>query len=446
MAEPAQRRTDADGRKFYEHPFRTEPDPDRPGMQRPAQYLSVTQALDSVNKDALKFWSAGLAARRAMENLPKLLGAVLIPDCGRAAARTEPYGCSVCEACVQRWVSLFHVGETARRAREGTAAHDVLETWTKTGEWIYRPVLTGDPDVDQYVPTQDTMAPYIASLQAFVQDFGLKPESWVVCECTVYHHTLKYAGTLDGIVDIWPVTKKAADFWARIARYGGVPADQPVRVIIDAKSAEKSKEDAAFYPEHSLQQAPYRNAETMLPKGAAPEMETAMLATDGAAILQIRPDGCTLRPVMAGGNEMKAFRGVLDLARWELEYGARATQVGTFPLPDGWPTPKNLTWERATPPTGGLCGCAGCDDPADGRCLFGGRRPIGAHTREVDREGAPVAPPVAPVKTARKRAAKKAAPVPAAAKARTGTPVSPLLGSLAGHRPGGEIRDEDIPF
>lgn len=441
MAEPAQRR-DIDGKKYYEHPHRTEPDPDRPGHERPARYLSVTQALGSVNKDALKFWSANLAARRAMENLPKLLGAVLIPDCGRAAARTEPLGCGVCEACVQRWVALFHVGETARRAREGTAAHDILETWTKTGEWIYRPVLTGDPAVDQYVPTQDTMAPYILSLQAFIQDFGLKPESWIVCECTVYHHTLRYAGTLDGIVNIWPVTKKSADFWARIARYGGVPGDQPVRVIIDAKSSEKEKADAsgAFYPEHSLQQAPYRNAETMLPKGAAPELETEMLATDGAAILQIRPDGCTLRPVLAAGNEMKAFRGVLDLARWEIEHGAKATQVGTFPLPDGWPKPSEMTWERARTPGGGLCGCAGCDNPADGQCLFGGRRPLGAHTREVDREGVPV---VQPVKTARKRAAKKATPAKAA---RTGTPVSPLLGSLAGHRPGGDIRDEDIPF
>jgi hypothetical protein len=385
--EPAQRRTDIDGNKYYDHPFRTEDDPNRPGHQRPAQYVSVTQALSAANKPALVYWASNLAAKRAMDNLPKLIGSLLVPDCGRSAARTEPYGCKECEACIRRWVALFHQGEKERRAREGTAAHDIWERWTKTGEWSYTPLLSGDPDVDQYVPTHETMAPYMQSLRTFVAEYGLRPEDVIVCECTVWNHSLRYAGTLDCIIDLWPRTKKSADTWARIARYGGVQAGQPVRVIVDLKSREG--EDAAIYAEYTLQLAPYRSAESMLPKHAGPELETPMISTDGAVILQVRPDGYTFRPVLADGAAFRAFRGLLDTYRWQISQGDKSTQVGTFPLPDAWPKASALTWERATLANGKLCPCIGCDDPTDGRCKaqHDAVRPMGLHTREVDKDG-----------------------------------------------------------
>src|ERR1041384_8264843 len=101
------------------------PGPDgRSTIVRPARYVSVTTALGIVDKPALVFWSANLAARRAMANLSQLLVAAFKDDCGRAAARTEPLGCGTCAACTERWVALFHHGEKERRAREGSAVHD----------------------------------------------------------------------------------------------------------------------------------------------------------------------------------------------------------------------------------------------------------------------------------------------------------------------------------
>lgn len=359
MVEPAQRRTDSDGSKYYDHPFRTEDDPDRPGMQRPARYVSVTQVLSAASKPALVFWAANLAAKRAMGNLPKLLGSLLVADCGRAAARTEPYGCKECEACIRRWVSMFHQGEKERRAREGSAAHDVWERWTKTGEWVYTPALIGDPDLDQYLPTQEVMAPYITSLRRFVTDYGLRPEDIIVCECTVWNHTQRYAGTLDCIIDLYPRTKKSAETWARMALYGGVNLGMPVRILVDLKSREGNLETdepttAAIYPEYTLQLAPYRSAETMLPKHAAPELEQPMISTDGAAILQVRPDGYTFRPVMADGAAYAAFRGLMDVHHWQSTRGDASVLVRAFPLPEGWkwepPKPPELLAEGAEAP------------------------------------------------------------------------------------------------
>jgi hypothetical protein len=404
VSEPAQRRTDEDGGKYYEHPSRTE-DVAGPGGQiivRPARYDSVTTALGIRNKPALVFWSANLAARRAMENLPQLLAAALIDDCGRAAARTEPYGCKQCEACIARWVALYHVGEKNRRAREGTCAHDVLERWIRTGEWLYIPVTTGDPEVDQYVPTQEVMAPYIKGLQDFVETFGLTPDDFLVSECTVWNHRLKYAGTLDFIVRIEPRTKESAKFCARInyAEYqrlhghahdalaaAGFSAEEllpsgditeadllrPVVILGDAKTTEG--DDAKLYSEMTLQLTGYRNAETMTPKGGAPEMERPMAETDGAAILQIRFDpvtgkpGWTFRPVVSDGRTMRTFEAVLTDYRWESECGDKSTQVGSFPVPKGWkwvepgqpvtparkrtPAVKKATTPRAAKATGG---------------------------------------------------------------------------------------------
>lgn len=394
-AEPAQRRTNDDGSKYYVHPSRTEdvPQPGGGVLVRPARYVSVTTALSVVAKPALVFWSANLAAGRAMSNLPKLIAAARREDCGRARARTEPLGCGTCSACVEHWVAIFHHGEKERRAREGSAVHDVLEWWILTGEWVYKPRA----DWGEYAPTPDEMAPYIASLKAFIADYGLKPESFLASECTVFNHTLRYAGTLDTIVEVKPVTRKAAELCARINHAIGQPPDPPVRVLVDAKSREGEK--AQLYGEHPLQLAAYRFAETMLPKLAHANMETEMMATDGAVILQVRPDGYTFRPVVTDGNTVKAFRAVLDLHAWYDEHGERDTQVQAFPKPDGW------EWKPPLAPSAKI----GVTEP-DGK------------------------PP-------RKRAAPRKRTAPA-------TGPSSTVESMISHQRviGAEIRDEDIPF
>lgn len=413
MAEPTQRRADDAGGRFYEHPTRVEAVPDQPGFQRPARYISVTTALNVKAKPNLVFWAGNITAARAMGDLPKLMASILKPGCGRSRARKDPLGCGDCVECVETWLALTHHGEKSRRAREGTAAHDVLELWIGTGVWRYVPELTGDPNVDQYVPTAEMMAPYIARLQEWVQDFGLTPEDFHVSECTVWNHRLKYAGTLDAIVTIHPRTKKAAEFCARVnwARYrtahvgpAGVTAEmlaEPVRVLLDAKSREA--DGAAIYTEHRLQLVGYRNAETMTPKGRNSAIEEPMLETDAAAILQVRPDGYTFRTVVTDGATMRAFEHVLALAEWDAD-AEEGTLVRAFPLPDGW------KWAPAPAPIGSE------DAPPK---------------KAAPRKRAP----------AKKATAAKAAP---ARKAVT-SPLSNLKHSFTGSRADG-VGDDDIPY
>lgn len=444
MTEPAQRRTNDDGSKYYEHPSRTEEVREGGGGMitvRPARYVSVTTALTVCAKPALVYWAANKAAERAMANLPKLIAAARIDDCGRARAKSEPHGCKVCAACIEAWVALYHEGEKQRRAREGSAVHDTLDRWVKTGEWAYIPRA----DWEQYAPTPDEMAPYILTLKTFIADYGLTPESWLIAECTVWHHVLRYAGTLDGVIVIKPITKVAADFCARINAKNELPADQPVIVVIDCKSREG--DGAAFYKEQPLQLGAYRFAETMTPRRGAGEMEISMLATDGAAVLQIRPDGYTFRPVVTDGNTMKAFRAVLDQYAWDSEHGDESTLVRAFPRPDGWKPP---TWQRATDPTGSLCGCAYCDDPGDSRCMFAGVRPLGRHTKTVPAPK-PVLPPSAKIGVSggeekpspRKRAPRKAPGAPSPVGGTSATMASMIDRQRIA---GAGVPDDGIPF
>ncbi|HEX8114788.1 MAG TPA: hypothetical protein VF516_43960 [Kofleriaceae bacterium] len=321
--------TAEDGSRFY---LRTNPDT---GVEE--HYWSVTTALSVKNKDGLKWWSAKLAARRAMANLPMLVRSQLVEACGRTWARTEPLRCEKCAECVQRWVELFHVGESERRKHEGSAIHDAVESWIKTGEWrtpvdLAQPYLERHPDIVKMLP------PYLERCRQWVEEYGLRPEDFWASEMTVYHHGHKYAGTCDGALWLSPRTKKAAQLMARILGRLPLP-DERILVIIDCKTREG--EDTEIYDDHPLQLTAYRNAQTCRPSKVH-DREFPMPATHGAVIFQPRPDGYAFRPVRTGPGEFKAFLAFLDGWRWTVEDGATSTQVGTFPMPAGfeWPLPQ----------------------------------------------------------------------------------------------------------
>lgn len=413
MAEPAQRRDDGVGGKFYEHPTREGPD------GGPALYTSVTTALGVVEKEALKHWSAKLAAKRAMDNLPMLIVAARKDSCGRSYARTGEPRCGVCSTCVQRWVEMMHHGETERRAREGSAVHDVIEHWSKTGEigeeyFDTSAYLYEGTDGTTYQVTWEMVEPYVRRFREFIADYGLTPASWGACEATVWHHDDGWAGTLDGVLKIEPVTKLAAKLCARVRVAAGIwsGADEPVWVVFDAKTREG--EDKQFYDEYALQVGgAYRHAQTMTAKQGLIEME--MLATDGAVILQLRPDGYSFEPVASDDVTYDAFLHALALYRWRSAEGVKSVQVRTFPAPAGWKwrEPK----ANGTPPP------------------------------EMMAEAAETVKPVAKKATARKTAVKKATGAPAAARtgASTGRASGATLASMQA-RPGATLRDEDIPY
>lgn len=435
MAEPAQRRDDGEGGKFYEHPTRTALD------GTPRQYISVTTALGVVAKPALLYWATKLSARRAMDNLPRLINAAMLggEPCGRTYSRSGDPRCGTCALCVRRWVEIFHVGEKMRRAREGSAVHDVIEWWSKTGQIHY------DPSEHLYEyeggtlqVTREQIQPYLSRFEQWIVDYGIMPDSFVTCEATVWHHDDGWAGTLDAILKVSPVTAKAAKLCARMhaanGRTGG-QLDMPVLLVLDNKSREG--EDKAFYPEYSLQSGgAYRHGQTMTTKLGV--MEVEMPSTHGAAILQLRPDGYNFEPVSSGQREYRAFLAALDLYRWHADHGQASIQVGTFPVPAGW------KWEppKPTGPQPGRStfverddGAAALYPPAE---LLGGAAPVKAAKR---------AAPAKRTSAAARKAAAAAADRPAATPPTTppATDASATLDSMRHAAPSG-LPDDGIPF
>jgi hypothetical protein len=324
MAEPATRHDTEDGKgKFYLHPFRTGDD------GQPRRYFSVTTVLDVLNKPGLKWWAAKGAAQRAADNVPKLTVAAFVEGCGHTWKRNvDPVTllhprCDQCVDCVTRWVELWHVGKSEERKREGSAIHDVIEQWTYHG--TVEPAMAA---LDEKL--RAAIEPYIERFLQYVEDYGLKPESWQACEMTVYHHGHGYAGTLDGIVRFEPVTEKAARLCARIT---GNARPGHVDVVWDGKSREG--EGKALYPEQALQLAAYRFATHALPKQGVAQ-EVVIPPTQGAVIFQPRPDGYTCEPVQADAYALTAFVEALALYRWQSELGEKSVQVGTFPVPAGF--------------------------------------------------------------------------------------------------------------
>ena len=280
-------------------------------------FISVTTALKAVNKEALVFWAAGLAAQAAIDNLPRLITATRIKACGNTWARCahdwrlkcSTCPCEKCPACVAKWLRDRHIAESSRRADEGTRAHDVIEHWVlNDGE-----ILQHDADID----------PSVAQFLAFVADYGLTPKSWEMAEATVINREYGYAGTLDQVVRIQSTNSpKAAEVCARLGR-------DEVLLLADTKTRGKSGE-AAIYPEHALQCSGYRNCtHVLLPDGR----EEPLPAVDGAFVLQLRPDGYEMRLVVADDRTFGAFLSVLSLAKWQWQFATASVSTRAFPAP-----------------------------------------------------------------------------------------------------------------
>jgi hypothetical protein len=329
-----ERHTNEDGSRFY-----TRVDP---ATGEEHQYWSVTTALSAKHKEGLKWWSAKIAARRAMDNLPKMLRAQRIDSCGRTWARSEPVRCDECPDCVQRWIELFHVGESERRKHEGSAVHDAVEHWIQHGVWLNAATLA-QPYIERHPTIADMLPPYLERCQEWIDDYGLRRDMFFASEMTVYNHTHRYAGTCDGGIWLEPVNAKAAKLVARIR---GDLKDERTLVIFDAKSREG--EDKVLYDDHPLQLVAYRRAETCKPSRQSLQ-EFPMPSTAGAVVFQPRPDGYAFEPVVTEEPEFRTFLNYLQAYRWQVERGPASIQVKSFPVPAGfeWP-PKAAPAEPAT--------------------------------------------------------------------------------------------------
>jgi hypothetical protein len=190
------------------------------------------------------------------------------------------------------WLKGSPYRERDRKADIGTAVHAAIEAH-----------ILGAPAP---APSEDT-AGHLAQFARFIETFN---PTFELAEATVYNRTAKYAGTLDLI--------------ATIPGRG--------RALIDTKTSA-----SGVYPEAALQLSAYRYAEFIgLPDGT----EAPMPAVDGCAVLWIPggddPDGYALIPVVADEVVFRAFRHIVEVARWQ-EETAKGVVGQPLPVPGAEP-------------------------------------------------------------------------------------------------------------
>lgn len=329
---PANAISDEEGRRWYV--FGEGDDAER--------FVSVTTALSVVQKEGLIRWATWESADAAFEELPKLARSLLRRECGNTYKRCQhdfrvrcvDCPCGECPTCMRKWIANRHYGITSRRAEEGTRVHDIVEHWVLNGGVV--------------APHGDDIAPYVAQFLAWVADYGLTPDAWEMAEATVINREYGYAGTLDAIVTF---RADAGQLSAElVAKMLGITVSQAtaehraVTVIVDLKSREK--EEAKLYPEYALQEAGYRNGQVVRLRDGR---EIPMPATDGAVIVQVRPDGYLCRPVIADDTTFGAFLAVLNLARWYFEHATASVSSRSFKVPKEPEAPKPARAPRAAP-------------------------------------------------------------------------------------------------
>lgn len=315
----------AEPRAPYEPPPNTEHQGDWRWYVHPTtdeRFVSVTTALDAVDKGKLLFWATGLSAQAAFVELPRIVTATIRPLCGNSRNNCEKAGrhdwrescpecpCTECRDCVTLYLANRHFAESSRRADEGRRVHKHIEHWALHRSWR---------------EVEPELQPYITSFRRLADDYGLSPDSWELSEATVLNRERGWGGTLDAQVRIHSGrTELADDLCARLGHPGG-----DVLVTTDLKTREKP--ESRLFPDHSLQLSAYRRGEVvMFPDGR----EEPLPPTDGGVLLQLRPGDYTFRPLVTDDTTYGAFLNALGLFRWLVELGAKSTHVASFPLPE----------------------------------------------------------------------------------------------------------------
>lgn len=392
------------------------------------QFWSVTTALSVYAKDGLKYWSAILASRRAMDNIPMIIKAQRLDECGRAYARSEPYGCGKCPQCVHKWIAQYHLGESSRRAREGSGVHDALEQWILKGRLPSIPEIVqlrrlAEPELDQKYLDElaDALPPYLKTLVKWLEDYELRPEDFIASEMTVYNTTHRYGGTLDWILRIPARRNKLCA--KMVCRILGRWAEH-VDVVGDTKSREG--EGKEFYDEYALQLAPYRHANWCRVSKVDTRL-APMPATHGAVLLQVRPDGYSFEPLDSGTDTFRTFLNLLSAFQWKVTDGPASIAVKSFGVPDDfcWPPPP-------------LADGQGSPDEAAAPVK---KAPAKRAPRKTAKKAAPTTQPVAEFATG---SAPDATEAQGSARMAAASLVG--IGNTGFGAPGARLTDEDIPF
>lgn len=192
------------------------------------------------------------------------------------------------------WLKGRPWSERDRAADLGSLVHDIAEQWALTGE---------APDVAMLDPRA---ASRVGQFIGFMEQVNPKV---VASELVVYHHPLRYAGTLDLILD-----------------FDYPPGLLLGRALVDIKTG------SGVYEEAAMQLAAYRNAESALVGDEMVDMPTV----DAAFVLHLLPESWRLIPVSADASSFDAFLSARGTAEWRLNTGmGGAAQAIGVPLLTG---------------------------------------------------------------------------------------------------------------
>ncbi len=181
---------------------------------------------------------------------------------------------TVAETAVNRWDELAQLPISVRlkelkdapwadrdaAARRGTEVHDLAEQLV-AGHRVNAP---------------DELAGHVDAYVKFLNDADPEP---VLVEAVVANYTIGYAGTLDLIADI-----------------------RGERWLLDIKTTR-----SGVYGETAYQLAAYRYAEKFLGYGEQP-----MIPVDRCAVVWVRSDGYSFKPMTVGPAEFRQFRYIYE--------------------------------------------------------------------------------------------------------------------------------------
>lgn len=211
-------------------------------------------------------------------------------------------------------------------AKLGTAVHKACEHLALHGAW--RPEDWADRE----------LRPFLVQFERFLAAW--KPR-WVAAELTVYHPALRYAGTCDGIWDIWdPVAGR----WLRLM--------YDIKTSVENLTTEGKLK--APYPEAAVQVCAYRFAELaavfrarcfeksyrryylLSPNERA--LAQPVPEVDGGVVLLLTPERFDLYPVKCDAEVFERFTYLIETARFNMEMADEL--VGGAMLPPGAFTPE----------------------------------------------------------------------------------------------------------
>jgi hypothetical protein len=249
------------------------------------RFWSITTIIGVLDKPALMYWAAEMAAEQAV-SVAKTL-----------ADRVEEDG----REAVVKWLrdARFRQNKGQRTAAElGTAVHEALEQLALTGSM---------PTVD------DEVRPYLEQFDRWAQVW--QPE-YEAAELTVYSPRYGYAGTADGIMKIdgsrvnfdYKTTRKSVDSQGK--RTGPYP-----EVGLQIAAARYAEFAATWRPRRTTK---YNRRYYLLgPDEQAQAVKVPEV--DGGIVIHITPEHCDAYPVRCDETVFESFLYILEAARYQFE-------------------------------------------------------------------------------------------------------------------------------